>query len=1019
MRRRIVTWLCLGCSTLVLCGCFRKEETGSRGAGATSAPTGSSSVVAPSAAEAVVDRRDEIASLVHSAETAIQSGDMQTARRHLQSVLIQDANHAQASFLSAMVAAGAGDLGSAIEILKNIPTDHPEFGIAALGQTAQWLEELGHVYEARNAYRELIQRAPEFEPAKHEFARFLNSVGWRYEARDVLEPLVRDRTATEAELRALLSLSSSYAETQQGADGLPSVNRQGPLGVAMGALSNRSPQQCLQTLAQSPFATVADPAVDAVTAAALVELQRFEEFEELISGADAEIQGFPQYWQAIGDRARMTGDHRNAVGAYLRALQIDSTNTITHERLMSALLGTSNVEEARLVDDRRALLLSVAEAASAIGAGNPDDLRAGSDLVSDLEKLGEPYQAMAWMDLIASRHPSSALSADYDLHVARLKGYSTEEMERRRLSGLSLETYPSGGGLTAVARSDDSRDRAASSPAKSISAAAFVNVANSMKLIHQYQNAADPRERNLKIFQSLGAGAAAIDYDLDGFVDFYFGQGAGDPPANQASKSNLMFRHLGDRFVEVQNVAGTSDYGYSAGITAGDVNQDGFPDLAIGCLGKNRLLLNQGDGTFRDVSAEIGWDEIHYTMGLAIADLTGDAIPDVVEVNYVNEQAMYEPLEIGSNGYALSFPGPLHFRAEQDRVWVSAGDGSLHATPLGTRSAPDANSAAIGDAANPGLGLVVTNLDNEPGLEIFVANDARPNQLWKRNSLGTNQDPSSPPLGFTDIAVLKGCAFSSRGEACACMGVANADFDRNGLVDLFISNWVDEWVNLYLQQSGGYFRDSAPVWGLDKLSEGLLGFGSQSIDYDNDGDVDLIVANGHIDDMPGSQEAFEMPTQLLVNLGDRFELAKVAGDSYWETSHLGRCVISCDHNFDGRLDAVVVDLKEPVVLLENRTETANQWLQLRLVGVDSERDAIGARVEVSTAGFTQTSVLATGDGYQGRNEAILSFGLGDEAGPVSVSVEWPSGERSTWDNVPASHRYLVVELEPEIWREAR
>ncbi len=590
------------------------------------------------------------------AEQAFQADNLAEAEKQIRLALVQDPDNSQALFLSAHVAARTSGLEDAVSVLRSIPKDDPHFGVAARGQTAQWLSDLGRVYEAREVYRELLSQAPQNETVKHEFARFLNAVGWRYEAADVLAPLVSNGQVTESELLALLNVSTAYGKTQR------TVSQQGPLSRALGELSERKPRQALESLSQFQGLGVSDPAVEAVAAAALAELQQFEELDSMIGRAHQEIENDPLYWRAVGDSARWVDDGEAAIGAYLRSLKLDPTSQIAHERLIAALLQGGNEETARLVDDRRALLLAVTEAVRAIGPGAPDDLRAGTQLIADIESLGAPAQAIAWLNVITSRHPDSQLARDAEQLRSRLGHTTSSETLRRQLCGMSIDDYPKPASRAAASLLPRTTV-AASRERGIITDATFVDVAAPMGMIHRYLNAPVRRERNLQIYQSFGAGVAAIDYDLDGWLDFYCGQGSGDPPEKNAAESNVLFRRLADRFIQIERDAEVIDYGYTTGVSSGDLNQDGFPDLVIGSLGKNRLLLNQGDGTFRDVSEHVGWSASGgYTMSLAIADVTGDALADVIEVNYVNDPDMYKPIPIGPDGFALNFPGPLHFQ---------------------------------------------------------------------------------------------------------------------------------------------------------------------------------------------------------------------------------------------------------------------------------------------------------------------------------------------------------------------
>ncbi len=487
-----------------------------------------------------------------------------------------------------------------------------------------------------------------------------------------------------------------------------------------------------------------------------------------------------------------------------------------------------------------------------------------------------------------------------------------------------------------------------------------------------------------------------MDFDLDGRVDFYLGQASGEPPEGQGTRPNQLSRNLGSQFDDVTEAAHCDDRGYTCGVTSGDWNQDGFPDLVIGNMQRNSLLINQGDGTFRPQAGDALWDDAMYTTSLAMGDLNGDHLPDIVEVNYLDDPRIYDPIEYQADGTPVRLPGPLHFRPAADRQFLSQGDGSLRGQRLGGSS--DALPAT-------GLGVVVTNLDNQIGNEVFVANDLMANQLWMRS--GQRDDHA-----WNDVAVVRGVAYGAGGMPLACMGIAVADFDQNGRPDLHITNFEDQWSNQYMQNESGIFVDLALPLGLDRDSLKMLGFGAQAIDYDNNSTVDLVVGNGHVEDHTAKGSQFEMLTQVFAWHLGRFELMRVLGDDdYWNSGHLSRALAQCDWNNDGRIDFVVTDLKQPFALLENRTATPFHWLQLELVGRSAERDAIGATADVTFGDTTITKTVSSGDGYMSKNQFILAFGLANNDTIDQIVIRWPDGEQQTLTDVAADRRWLIVQGE--------
>jgi hypothetical protein len=247
------------------------------------------------------------------------------------------------------------------------------------------------------------------------------------------------------------------------------------------------------------------------------------------------------------------------------------------------------------------------------------------------------------------------------------------------------------------------------------------------------------------------------------------------------------------------------------------------------------------------------------------------------------------------------------------------------------------------------------------------------------------------------------------------MGVAAGDLNGNGSLDLHVTNFQNESVSLYVNEQG-FFQDRNVQFDLARPSASVLGFGTQALDYDNDGTLDLVVANGHIEKAVDLNAPFFQPAQLFRNVGGRFELMEVADDSgYWQRDHVGRALAKLDFDRDGRQDFVVTHVGETSALLLNRTESTNHWFQLEIVGAVSERDAIGSRVVVRNGDVELTEWLNAGDGFLCRNEPLLSFGVGNALSLDEVVIHWPSGKRQIFRDVKADQRYLLVEGQAELF----
>ena len=545
------------------------------------------------------------------------------------------------------------------------------------------------------------------------------------------------------------------------------------------------------------------------------------------------------------------------------------------------------------------------------------------------------------------------------------------------------------------------------SPPDRPAAAAFTDVTEDVGLQHQFQVAPKAIEKRFTMHQSFGGGVAVLDYDGNGFADLYFAQGAAEHPTYVATASDQLYRNLGGnlatgekRVLDVSQHSGIQERSYTLGVTAGDWNQDGWIDLALANIGANQLLINQGDGTFQIQPLDQTDDFELMTTSLAMADVTGDHLPDLIALNYFRDPEIAKVPEVDADGNVTNSLLPHSFDAALDTLYTSVGDGGHQASLVG-----DAESDT-----GTGLGILVTNLDESAGNEVFVANDAQRNQLWRR----TGEQ-------WVDAGAALGCAYGSRGSATGAMGIAAADWDRTGTLDMLTTNFIEEPNSLYVSRQG-LFRDLNVRFKLNQVSLSMVGFGCQAIDYSNNGWSDLIVTNGHVDDLDSQGQAFRQPLQLIANLGDQFGLVSDVDGSFWKQPHLGRALATLDYNRDGSVDCVITDLLERSVLLQNDSlslpgndRSEANWLQIKLVGTNSERDAIGAKVVVETDQAKWTQWVTAGDGYLCKNESIAHFGLGAASAVNSIKVTWPNGQVQSFDGSAKSVncRILLVEAQDQ------
>ncbi len=505
-----------------------------------------------------------------------------------------------------------------------------------------------------------------------------------------------------------------------------------------------------------------------------------------------------------------------------------------------------------------------------------------------------------------------------------------------------------------------------------------------------------------RMFEMTGGGVGVLDYDRDGWPDLFLAQGCDWPPGSDLLHTDRLKRNLGSRnsdvnlFEDVTDFVGVGEQAFGQGVAIGGVDSDGFDDIYVCNFGVNQLWLNQGDGTFRNGSAFIEALPPQWTVSAAIADLNNDGLAEIVDANYVQGDDVATRRCL-SKGIPRAC-SPLNFLPAKGRLLAVDETGlfrDIH-EPFSTGSIHSGNA----------LGLVVFRLKDQSLPSIFIANDQVANLM-----LAAKPDASSRfGVRYEERALLSGLAYDGDGKAQACMGVAAGDINHDGAIDLLVTNYYDETNTLYLQEPNGIFRDATRSSGLVAPSLKMLGFGAQFLDAQNDGEADLVVLNGHIDDMTHAGMGYRMRSQFFLGNGQSkwLELRPNELGTYFDCERLGRALALIDFNRDGRQDLIATDLERPTSLVRNDSQAGN-YLTIRLVGTQSHRDAIGTNVIVTVSGTQRTQQLVSGCGYMATNEKILHFGLGSAEQVDRVELDWPSGARETYSGVPANTHWIAIE----------
>jgi hypothetical protein len=488
------------------------------------------------------------------------------------------------------------------------------------------------------------------------------------------------------------------------------------------------------------------------------------------------------------------------------------------------------------------------------------------------------------------------------------------------------------------------------------------------------------------IVQSSGAGAAFLDYDQDGFIDLYVCSGTWVKGLSKEEKpgkmpENHLYRNLGNgTFEDVSRKAGVGGPWYSMGVTIGDYNNDGFPDIYVSNYGMNVLYKNNGDGTFSDVTkrAKVGGSEKDFSVGAVWFDYDNDSFLDLYVGNYLNFDPNYKYF------YAPDgFPGPLAYDAQPDILYHNNGDGTFE----------DVTKAmGIIDLDGRAMGVGAIDYDDDGFVDVYVANDHSMNYLWHNNG----------GKGFTDMGTPSGTAFGQSGESAVSMSVDFADYTGSGRMDMFISD--DKYCRLYENMGNGIFTEKSYPSGIAMPAGQYVGWSSSFIDYNNDGLVDIYKANGALKHLYGQED------QLFENIGNGlFKDVSTESGKYFQKELVGRGACFGDYDNDGDIDGYIVNLNDRGAFLRNNKGNQDNWISLKLVGTTSNRDGIGARIKLSAGGATQTTQKKSTTGYLSQNDPRVHFGLAKNTVIDKIEIKWPSGKVQVLDNIKVNQIITVKE----------
>ncbi|WP_182869031.1 FG-GAP-like repeat-containing protein [Rhodopirellula sp. JC639] len=724
-------------------------------------------------------------------------------------------------------------------------------------------------------------------------------------------------------------------------------------------------------------------------------------FADWLNAALPHCRGQVEFWIALGERHFQSEDFTAALSCSLAATRINPNRVIpwsqisqTIRRLDSGAAISDSGEQMTLRDDDadriiRACdqyardLLDLRMHLQRFGASGESSQHAAAEIARVLVRMGRCWEAEAWSAV------AMTLPDERDPELDELRRAIIENLKRNR----SWNTPPDLAPLDSLASDPVTQ---VNRSGRRVGSANRPAVLGNDDAIHW---ADETGTRNLvvptvpypdiasSLIHSMGSGGGTIDFDLDGWSDLFFCSPVGQTDQHTDPRHALL-RNLDGVFRNVTLTSGCRSAEIGQGVAVGDYNEDGFADLFIANIGANRLLRNNGDGSFSDATRSLGASAIQWTTCGAWVDLNLDGIVDLVAVNYCSLTGGVD-LPCQSDGR----PAPCHpakFAGDQDQILLGDGRGAL--------------VDSLGDPLKqitPGRGLgILAGRLTDHSQSALVANDMSANH-WHH----LTKD------GLIEAAVPRGIAVDGQSLAQASMGIAGGDFDGDLDLDVYVTGFAREYNIYYEQQTGGSWVDSTAAQALIEPTRMMVGFGTQAVDMDADGIDELAITNGHIGDFGPDQPPLAQPFQLFRRSpqGTFQIIERASDDAYLAASHIGRALWKIDVDQDLADDLIITHQNAPPTLLANRTKTDHRRIGLRCVGTTCSRDAIGTVIDFIASGHPRRLWLLSGDGYMSSNERILKAGIGSSDRIDDVCVTWPDGTVESFGTLTAGRTYLLIE----------
>ncbi len=917
-----------------------------------------------------------------------------------------DPGNFEAALLAARSCEAIRDFAAAVEWCEQVTNSASNqcwFRNAKLLQAQLQFQHLARWSSAESAYRSVLKIDPENVDALHGLAQLLVTCARRREAIPLILQLIRAGEVTDlvvvlSQESAVMSSPEPLKQTLGAALDDPNLL----IGAAWHHAEANEPGLAIESLERAVRLDPDNLAARVALGPLLLGSKDRQRILAWVSELPEDAFRLPEPWIVRAQLAEQSAATEQAARCYWEAARIAPELRQPNSRLAQLLTQVSRQDIAgRFAGAAREQLRLHELQLRVMNAGDFQSPEHALQLVNAYEQQGRLFEACAWGRLALVTFPRSAELRTTEARLnneIQLLPLSQTVPSANIAAAVDLSGYPLPDAVPGVKARSPVRPASSVLPAVAAdrqSPVTFREEASLRGLRFRYfnGNAATPTG---KIFELTGGGVGIVDFDGDSFPDVFLTQGRNWPFTGQDNEhQDRLFQNVsGESMRDVTSHACLDDDQFGQGVAVGDVNSDGFPDVYVANIGRNRLWQNNGDGTFVVSESFALAGEERWTTSCVIADLDGDALPDLLDVNYLEGNDVLVrvcPDRFGNLRSCL----PVEFDASADRVLWNSGS---------SEPVIGSETALAGVSSGKGLGAVVWYSEGTPHPRIFVANDTTPNQLL----VPVVAAPGT--RSFADHGFRAGVAVNENGKAEGCMGIAVADLNSDGLQDCLVTNFLGESNTLYWQADADFFEDRTRATRLDQPSLGVLGFGAQFLDADLDGLPELFVANGHVDDLRDAGKPYRMPPQLFRWNAAAFDSCtdQSLGD-YFTANWLGRAASRVDWNRDGRYDLIVGHLDDDYALLTNTSPNPGNFISLKLIGVESNRDAIGTTIRVRDRQRLQVHQLMAGDGYQCSNERRLIVGTGPSEIAESVEILWPSGRQQEFRDVMASRNYLLVE----------